>query len=166
MAIETLLYLQIRNFILKTQKSLKPPNLTALGKIVLNRQPNRGLMSCFYTTIRDSSKVSSEDKRRTWSEDLNNETSAEDWQKACLKAQKQSINSHFKLIQYKWLMRTYVPPALLNKFNPSTPDVCFKCQKYIVHCPLSMVMPSNTSLLDRRTQYAFLHIGSEGTKGP
>ena len=38
-----------------------------------------------------------------------------------------SINSRLKLIQYKWLMRTYVTPADLNQYNENIPDTCSKC---------------------------------------
>ena len=113
----------LRSFIFKTQKSLTLPTLASLEE--------RGVNSRFYGTIIDSSN-----KRLAWSEDLNSVISVEDWRKACLKAQTQSINSHLKLIQYKWLMRTYVTPYLLNTFDPNNPDVCVKCgvKGTFMHC--------------------------------
>ncbi len=38
------------------------------------------------------------------------------------KAQTQSINTKFKLLQYKWLMRTYLTPSRLN-------HTCVKCRE-------------------------------------
>ena len=46
-----------------------------------------------------------------------------------MKAQKQTINSNLKLIQYKWLMRTYITPVKLHKFNDNIPDTCIKCNE-------------------------------------
>lgn len=39
-----------------------------------------------------------------------------------------SINIRLKLIQYNWLMRTYVTHEKLNKFNRNIPDTCIKCE--------------------------------------
>ncbi len=53
---------------------------------------------------------------------------------ACLKAQTQ-INTALKLIQYKWLFRTYVAPVKLHQYNPNTPDT--KCNDNVgtlLHC--------------------------------
>ncbi len=54
-----------------------------------------------------------------------------------MRAQNLSINTRFKLLQYNWVMRTYITPEKLNKCNPNIPDACFKCQKYkgtFFHC--------------------------------
>lgn len=32
-----------------------------------------------------------------------------------------------KLLQYKWLMRTYITPVKLNRWSPVIPDSCSKC---------------------------------------
>lgn len=64
----------------------------------------------------------SDDKRLAWCENLNCEISAEGKQKACFKSQSQTINTHFKLLQYKWIMKTYITPIQMNKFNPNNPD--------------------------------------------
>ncbi len=90
----------------------------------------------FYGTTIDGSQVSSENKRLVWCERSNSVISVEDWQKACLKAQTQAINSHLKLIQCKWLTRTDLTPTLLNKSDPDTSDVCVKCgaKGTLIHC--------------------------------
>lgn len=129
-------YLQIRSYILHTQKSLSLPALSPIEKIATNRNPKKGMTSSFYAVIMDGSKASSEDKRLTWCEDLNLVISIEDWQKICLKSQTQSINTKFKLLQYKWIMRLYVTPTQLNKFNANNPDTCYKCggKGTLYHC--------------------------------
>uniref|UniRef100_A0A671X7A5 Reverse transcriptase domain-containing protein n=1 Tax=Sparus aurata TaxID=8175 RepID=A0A671X7A5_SPAAU len=129
-------YLQVRSFIFKSQKSLSLPSLTSVEEISVNHNSKRGLISRFYALIVGGSQVSSENKREAWSEDLKTVISVEEWQGVCLKAQTQSINTHFKLIQFKWLMRTYITPILLNKFNPNTPDMCVKCDMKgtLLHC--------------------------------
>ncbi len=40
-----------------------------------------------------------------------------------MRAQNLSINTSFKLLQYNWVMRTYITPEKLNKFNPNILDV-------------------------------------------
>uniref|UniRef100_A0A3Q3BAI7 Reverse transcriptase domain-containing protein n=1 Tax=Kryptolebias marmoratus TaxID=37003 RepID=A0A3Q3BAI7_KRYMA len=114
-------FLQIRSFVMGTQKSLTLPTLTSIEELATNDHLKKGLISRFYNIIKDSSQTSSEHKRLAWCEDLKCNISVEEWQRACLKAQTQSINTQFKLIQYKWLMRTYVTPTLLNKFNSNIP---------------------------------------------
>lgn len=71
-----------------------------------------------------------------WIEDLQTDITEQDWEKACYCAQMLSINSRFKLIQYNWVMRTYITPEKLNKFNPNIPDCC-KCRTEkgtLFHC--------------------------------
>lgn len=50
-----------------------------------------------------------------------------DWNDACFKAQTQTINTRFKLLQYKWLMRTYITLVKLHHISVNIPDVCSKC---------------------------------------
>ena len=48
-----------------------------------------------------------------------------------------SINIHLKLIQYKWLMWTYVTPIDLDRYNTNLTDVCTKCMEFrgtLFHC--------------------------------
>lgn len=70
---------------------------------------------------------SSEGKRRHLSDDLNTEITAGEREKIGIKAQVQTINTRFKLSVYKWIIRTYVTPPLLHRFNPNVPDNCVKC---------------------------------------
>ena len=129
-------FLQIRSYISKTQNSLSLPTLTSFEEIAVNHNSKRGRISRFYEIVMDSSQASSENKRLAWCEDLNDEITVEDWQKVCLNAQRQSINTRFKLLQYKWIMRLYITPILLNKFNPCIPDLCSKCgtKGTLFHC--------------------------------
>lgn len=57
---------------------------------------------------------------------LQDNISEEDWEMACLKAQKHSINTKLKSLQYKWLMRVYITPVKLNHISPNIPDICVK----------------------------------------
>lgn len=61
--------------------------------------------------------------------------SNEEWEKACNKAQSQTANA--QLLQYNWLMRSYMTPVKLKKFNSAKPDVCIKYDTEkvtIFHC--------------------------------
>ncbi len=68
---------------------------------------------------------------------MNMDISEDDWNKICLNAQTQTLNSRLRLLQYNWVMRTYITPVRLNKCNPDIPDLCFKCGKLqgkLSHC--------------------------------
>ena len=121
-------YLQLKSFLMSAQgRNLSEPPLSILEKLVSANCNSKGHISAFYNTIRSASYESSEDKLASWSQDLQEDISLADWKYICTKAQTQTINTRLKLLQYKWLMRTYVTPVKLNKFNGSIPDVCFKC---------------------------------------
>ncbi|XP_029281275.1 uncharacterized protein LOC115003560 [Cottoperca gobio] len=73
-----------------------------------------------------ASPESSEAKLKNWREDLQEDLSIDEWEGACKKAQSQTANTRLKLLQYNWLMRTYITPEMLNKFNGNIPDLCFQ----------------------------------------
>lgn len=130
-------YLQIRHFITKTQNSLSLPSLNSIEMIAVNYCGKPGLISRFYQIITTKPKESSEDKRRAWCLDLKEEITVEEWKYACLQSQVQTINTRFKLLQYKWLMRIYITPVAQHRMDPNTPDLCFKCGTHkgtLFHC--------------------------------
>jgi len=56
---------------------------------------------------------------------------------ACKEAQSQTMNTHLKLPQYKWLMRIYITPVILHKYNENVPDTCLRCSEAkgtLYHC--------------------------------
>ena len=131
-------YLQIRNFILRTQdNSTQKPPLSVLEKMIVAYSTGRGQVSLIYDMFVRMSTESSEGRRLAWCDDLNSEISVEDWEKACYDAQTQTINTRYKLLQYKWLMRMYISPSKLHHFNPNIPDQCIKCnveKGTLFHC--------------------------------
>lgn len=130
-------YLQIRHFIKQTQNSLNMPSLNTIEMIAVNFCGRAGLISRFYHNIIAKSLESSDDKRHAWCLDLKEEITDEEWQHVCLQSQVQTINTRFKLLQYKWLMRTYITPVIQHRIDPNTPDLCVKCgtQKgTLFHC--------------------------------
>lgn len=97
----------------------------------------RGVISMFYKTLLQGSSESSEEKRLAWRIDLKQEITEAEWQTVCKKSHKQTCNAGLKLIQYKWIMRLYITPEILHKFNVNTPDVCVKCEickGTLIHC--------------------------------
>ena len=58
-------------------------------------------------------------------EDLELDISPKEW--VGIKAHTQTINSRLRLLQYKWLIRTYTTPVNLNKYDCNIPDLCVKC---------------------------------------
>ena len=64
-----------------------------------------------------SSRESSDSKLDSGKEDLQVDISLEAWKSICIDAQTRSINSQLKLLQYNWIMRTYITPVKFNKIN-------------------------------------------------
>ncbi len=52
-------------------------------------------------------------------------------------AQSLTMNTQLKLLQYKWLMRIYITPVVLHKYNENIPDTCLRCSNFkgtLYHC--------------------------------
>lgn len=84
------------------------PTLSNLENIILQNLETRGHISLFYAALLTHDEESTADKLDAWRSDIQEEIKVADWEAACLKAQKQSISTRMKLLQYKWLMRTYI----------------------------------------------------------
>ncbi len=131
-------YLQLRSFITTCLKgSTQLPPLSILENCTLQDCYSKGWITQLYNTLRSNQKDCSEIKRQAWIQDMNMDISEDVWNKICLNAQTQTLNSRLRLLQYNWVMRTYITPVRLNKFNPGIPDLCFKCGKLqgtFFHC--------------------------------
>ena len=131
-------FLQLRNYIRMSQNSLltRPP-ISDLEKIVSKDSLSKGAIAELYNYLLSNSIENANHKREAWKEDLGTDISPGDWQSICTKAHTQSINTRFRLLQYKWLMRVYITPVKLNKYNKNIPDVCTKCtgmKGTLFHC--------------------------------
>lgn len=120
-------YIQVRRFITTQLKSTVKLPLSTIENIAINHHHSRGLLSKFYNILLLSSKESSLSYLQAWKTDLQTEISDDKWNNSCLLAQTQTINTRFRLLQYKWLFRTYITPVKLHHFNSNIPDVCVKC---------------------------------------
>lgn len=130
-------YFQIRSFIRSRLQSYQCPPLSILEDMATANPNSKGNISKIYKKLVHSSVESSNDKRLAWADDLQTDITEQEWGRACSQAQKISINSRFRLLQYNWLMRIYITPEKLNKFNPDIPDTCIKCGKErgtLYHC--------------------------------
>lgn len=131
-------YLQLRSFISCMQnQSLAIPPLSSLEEIITKNCNSNGLISLIYNWLASGSSETSIPKLVEWRADLKEDISDDDWSTICKQAQTQTANTNLKLIQYKWLMRTYTTPVKLNKYNSIIPDTCFKCneaQGTLIHC--------------------------------
>ena len=90
-----------------------------------------------YGLLLAGSKESSLSYLAAWENDLQSNISVEDWEETCFLAQTQTINTRCKLLQYKWLLRTYITPVKLHHFNTNIPDSCIKCAEEVgtlLHC--------------------------------
>lgn len=66
----------------------------------------------------ENRKDNTESKRQKWIQDLQEDILEDEWGIICAKAQTQTINTRLSLIQYNWVMRTYITPVKLNTFDP------------------------------------------------
>ena len=97
-------YIQLRSFISSSQDhSLDIPTISALEVAVTRHCYGKGLISTLYDLFVSGSIESSESKLRLWNEDIEEEISLEEWSEACKEAQRQSVSSSLKLLQYKLL---------------------------------------------------------------
>ena len=89
----------------------------------------RGLISKMYKSIVEGSRETSAGWLGIWREDLQEEEPIEKWEGACSKALSGTTNTCLKVLQYNWLMRTYITPEKLNRYNSAIPDICIKYEK-------------------------------------
>lgn len=131
-------YLQLRSFVNVNQNNaLTKPLHSPLEKIMIKDSLRKGIISEFYNLLTSCSSESSQYKLNVWKENLQIVISDEYWKAACADAHTTSINTRLKLIQYKWLMRTYVTAVDLNRYNKNIPDKCTKCTETrgtLFHC--------------------------------
>lgn len=121
-------YLQVRNFIRSSQNQcLSIPPFSTLETEMKRDCFGKGIISKLYNMLVEGSPESSLGKLNAWREDLQEDLSSEDWEEACAEAQTQTTSTRLKVLQYNWLMRTYVTPEKLNKYNGDIPDLCFRC---------------------------------------
>lgn len=101
-------YLQLRSFIYSQTHSNTQPPLSILENLAVNKCIGKGQISLLYKILVKNHKDSTEHKRTQWIQDLQKDISEEDWSDICSRAQLLTINTHLKLIQNNWIMRTYV----------------------------------------------------------
>lgn len=120
-------YLQIRNFIRTARgQGLDEPELTNLEKYISKSSQGGGHISLLYNMLLLGSQESSASRLAMWEQDLELKIDKEKWEQKCVKAQTQTVNSRLQLLQYNWLMRTYITPVKLNKIYSNIPDTSFK----------------------------------------
>lgn len=104
-------YLQLRNFIRTQQnQSISIPVLSTIEEIMVKDCHGRGLISKIYNLLVGESSETSVKRLEAWREDLQENISTEEYERACAKAQSQTVNTRLKLLQHNWLMRTYMTP--------------------------------------------------------
>lgn len=131
-------YLQLRNFIRVSQNNkLTKPDQSTLEKMLSGDSLKKGIISEIYQSMMSHVTEGSHDRLMAWKKDLSLEISEDDWQVACAMAHTSSINTGLKMIQFKWLMRVYITPVDLSRYNKEIPDICPKCVEdrgTLAHC--------------------------------
>ena len=111
--------------------------MSLLEKVLVKNPFGRGIISEFYDLLVSFSPESSDCRLSAWRADLQEDITEEQWSTACKEAQSQTGNTRLKLLQYNWLMRVYITPVKLNKFNNNIPDLCTRCGEdrgTLFHC--------------------------------
>ena len=131
-------YWHLRSFILKCLKnSVQQPPMSTLEIFSTKTCFSKGLVTQLYNIMVKNHKDNSESKRQQCIQDLQEDILVEDWGIICSKVHTQTSNTRLTLIQCNWIMRTYITPVKLNKFDPNIPDRCYKCnihQGTLYHC--------------------------------
>ena len=131
-------YLQLKSYMsLQYKQIMYIPPLSKLEELTLANLEGRGHVSKYYNILVAYSTESTLDKLNAWKGDIQEDIDERVWNDACLKAQTQTINTRFKLLQYKWLMRVYITPVKLHHMSNNIPDVCSKCldeKGTLYHC--------------------------------
>lgn len=111
-------YLQLRHFIGPQQnQSLSTPVLSIIEEMMVKDCQGRGLISKISHKLVDESSETSVNRIKAWREELQENITTEEREKAGSKVKSQRVNTHLKILQYNWLMRTYMTRDKLNKYN-------------------------------------------------
>lgn len=117
-------YLQIRSLIYSQIKTTLEPLLSTTKQLTVKKTYTiEATCPCFIIYYYQVPKKTSLSYLSAWKNDLHLDISVEDWEKTCLLAQTQTINTRCKLLHCKWLFRTYITPVKLHCFSPSI--LCF-----------------------------------------
>ena len=119
-------YLQVRHYVKENcpQFESTPTTHPFLENLLLppdSKQLVSKFVTCFTTAI------PSDHIRDAWASDLNSEISQEFWEEAMSQVHSCSINSRYRLIQYKVIHRLHYSKTKLNRIFPSVSPVCDKC---------------------------------------
>lgn len=91
--------------------SLELPPLSTLEDIILKHLENGGQVIILYDIFVSKCKESSDNILQAWRMDLTENITEEEWTEVCSLVQTQTVNTHSKLLLYKWLCRQYITPA-------------------------------------------------------
>lgn len=121
-------YLQVRHFVREhvSDFPLRPHNYNFYDTFLL--QPNsRHLISRFVTAF--EMPVSTSHLRDIWSKELGVPLSEELWEEGLSSIQKCSINSRYRLIQFKVVHRLHYSKTKLNRIFESVSPMCDRCNR-------------------------------------
>lgn len=120
------LYLQVRHYVKENLPGFESsptihPFLDNFKLCPDSKQLISKFVHCF------TASVSSDHIRETWAHDLNSEISVGFWEEAMSRVHSCSINSCYRLIQYKVMHRLHYSKTKLNRIFPSVSPECDKC---------------------------------------
>ncbi len=119
-------YLKVRHYVKENWSHFDSTSTThPFLETLLLPPDSKQLISKFVGSFTNS--VSSDFIRQAWAKDLNSEILAELWEEALSLVHCCSINSRYRLIQYKVLHRLHYSKTKLNHIFSSVSPVCYKC---------------------------------------
>ena len=129
------IWIQLQYFLWLSTGSLRAWKMKPTQKCQIKTWGNNTYFTQYCSILVTYTKESTLDKLNACKTDIQEDIVEAGWN--CLKAQKQTINTRFKLLQYKWLMRMYISPVKLHHMSTNIPDVCTKClieKGTLYHC--------------------------------
>lgn len=80
------------------------PPLSYIENVIISNLKGRKQVSLFYEALKCHDKESATDRLEAWQSDIQENILNSEWEAACIKAQKQTINTRIKLLQHKSIL--------------------------------------------------------------
>lgn len=95
----------------------------------IQKTPQSHLISATHELIFADMQANESTACKNWEKDLAISLLKENWDQSFLNIHKGSTNVTTQENRYKIQSRWYHTPSLLHKFNPATPEICWRCHQ-------------------------------------
>ena len=122
------LYLQIRDYVRKSNRSFARASYSALDKFLLQNSQQDMRISHFYESLQHLKLPTTTAVRLAWENELGVQISDELWENSLEEVNTCSINSRHCLIQFRVIHRLHYSKSKLHKIYPDVSPNCDKCK--------------------------------------